>query len=181
MPALKNCTGPGCQLCEGGNKALLRVAFNFFCMADKTMKIIECGTRWFGDVLRLRGKYGFDNWAFEIERRGAAGNPKTTYSILPENKLDAATKEVIAGLALHDLDRETVAVAKAACQDDTGEAAAVVSGEIARALHAQLVHLSQNDTAAFFRRFGIERVSQLRAVDQAAAQGFLSERQGLPF
>jgi hypothetical protein len=78
--AYEECTGKGCQHCAGGIRSSLRVAFNVFVVADGTMKIMEGGARWFTDVLKVRNKYGLGNYAFEIERHGAAGSPKTTYS-----------------------------------------------------------------------------------------------------
>jgi hypothetical protein len=66
----------------------LRVMLNFFVPAEGDMKVIEGGTVWFKDVLKVRDKYGLDKWLFEIERHGEADDPKTTYSILPEEKLD---------------------------------------------------------------------------------------------
>lgn len=81
----------------------LRVMLNFFVPAEGDMKVIEGGTVWFKDVLKVRDKYGLDKWLFEIERHGEAGDPKTTYSILPEEKLDDDLRGQIAGAELHDL------------------------------------------------------------------------------
>jgi len=81
----------------------LRVMINFYVPAEQDMKVIEGGTVWFKDVLKVRDKYGLDKWLFEVERHGEAGDPKTTYTILPEEKLDDAHKAEIAGAGLHDL------------------------------------------------------------------------------
>ncbi|MFB3852576.1 MAG: hypothetical protein ACE148_01995 [Vicinamibacterales bacterium] len=54
---------------------------NFYVPAENAMKVIEGGTVWFKDVLKIRDKYGLDKWLFEIERHGEAGSPKTTYSL----------------------------------------------------------------------------------------------------
>ena len=35
---------------------------------------------------RSATNYGLDKWLFEIERHGEAGDPKTTYSILPDGR-----------------------------------------------------------------------------------------------
>jgi hypothetical protein len=40
---------------------------------------------------------------FEIQRHGEAGNPKTGYTILPEEKLNAAQLDEIANLGLHNM------------------------------------------------------------------------------
>ena len=65
----------------------LRVMLNFYVPAESAMKVIEGGTVWFKNVLKIRDKYGVDKWLFEIERHGEAGDPKTTYSLLPEEEL----------------------------------------------------------------------------------------------
>jgi hypothetical protein len=81
----------------------LRVMLNFFVPAESGMKVIEGGTVWFKDVLKVRDKYGLDKWLFEIERHGDAGDPKTTYSILPEEKIDDAMRARIRDAEAHDL------------------------------------------------------------------------------
>lgn len=81
----------------------LRVMLNFFVPAESDMKVIEGGTVWFKDVLKVRDKYGLDKWLFEIERHGDAGDPKTTYSILPEEKIDDAMRARIRDAEDHDL------------------------------------------------------------------------------
>ena len=89
----------------GPKKAVLRVAINFFVVADGTMKVIEGGSQWFGDVMKVRDKYGLEAWSFEIERKGAAGDTKTKYTILPDTQLDEATRAKIKRAELHDLAR----------------------------------------------------------------------------
>ena len=74
--AYEECPGKDCGHCEAGTRAGLRVACNFYVLADRAMKIIEGGPRWFGDVLKVRKKYGLDAWAFEIERHGARQQPE---------------------------------------------------------------------------------------------------------
>jgi hypothetical protein len=65
------------------------VAINFFRLPEKSLKVIEQGRNWFQDLLKVREKYGLENWAFEIERHGTSENTKTTYTILPEEKITA--------------------------------------------------------------------------------------------
>ena len=84
-----SCLGEGCSFCGGGKKPSLRVSVNFFQLPERSLKIIEGGLGWFKDLIKVREKYGLDQWTFEIERRGEAGNTKTTYSILPEEKQSA--------------------------------------------------------------------------------------------
>src|SRR5512138_846999 len=85
-------TGERYETYDAANKAhadkrpSLRVMLNFYVPAESAMKVIEGGTVWFKDVLKIRVKYGVDKWLFKIESNGEAGSPKTTYSLLPEEK-----------------------------------------------------------------------------------------------
>ena len=81
----------------------LRVGINFYVPADGVMKVVEGSVYWFKDVSRVRDKYGLDKWLFEIKRHGNAGDSKTTYSILPEEKLDDAMRTCIQNARMHDL------------------------------------------------------------------------------
>lgn len=91
------------NIAHQGKRPSLRVMLNFYVPTEGAMKVIEGGTVWFKDVLRVRDKYGLDKWLFEIERHGDAGDPKTTYSILPEEKLDDEMRARIAAAEAHDL------------------------------------------------------------------------------
>jgi hypothetical protein len=157
-------------------RASLRVSVNFFVPAENAMKVIEGGTMWFKDVLKVRDKYGLDKWLFEIERHGEAGNPKTTYSILPEEKLDDAMRERIAGCELNDLERlvngssdekSDAGTAKPATK--TGPIDPRVAGEIV----ARLKALPRSDLDGFMKKFGVQRVRDLKASDEAAARAYL--------
>lgn len=88
---------------HAGKRPSLQIMLNFFVPAENAMKIIEGGVNWFRDVLNVRDKYGLDRWLFEIKRSGGAGDPKTVYSVLPEEKIDAEMRRRIEAAALHDL------------------------------------------------------------------------------
>ena len=88
-----------------GRYSSLRVAMNLYIPAEKAVKVYEMGAVVFKDVFKLREKYGLDTWAFEIERHGGKGDSKTSYSILPEQRLDDAMRRQIAQLELHDLEK----------------------------------------------------------------------------
>jgi hypothetical protein len=158
------------------------------------MKIIEGGPRWFGDVIKVRRKYGLTTWAFEIERHGAANSPKTTYTILPDTKLDETQQAQVAAAKLHDLKRDTAAAASAAFAEDlingseslkakmtNGRHGASVPIDVARQFHEQLKNVPKQQVEAFLQMFGIERVSQLRAADEAQAREFITTHAILPF
>ena len=153
----------------------LRVMLNFFVPAEQDMKVIEGGTNWFKDVLKVRDKYGLDKWLFEIERHGEAGDPKTTYSILPEEKLDAALRRQIGDAELHDL----AALSSGEASDDKGDkpASKPSGGPIdprdASQLVGRLKQLPRSDVDTFLAEFGVRRVRDLKASDLAAAKELL--------
>ena len=154
----------------------LRVSLNFFVPADNAMKVIEGGTTWFKDVLKIKEKYGVKNWQFEVERHGDAGNPKTTYSILPEEKIDDELRARIEAAELHDLEHVTEGLGDAA--DETAQAkAAAKSGPIeprvASELVAMLKALPRSDLDAFLKKFGVQRVRDLKAADEGPARTFI--------
>ncbi|MBK6696875.1 MAG: hypothetical protein IPG50_32515 [Myxococcales bacterium] len=81
----------------------LRVALNFYVPSEGTMKIVEGGTQWFRDLVNVREKYGLDKWLFEIKRHGKPKDPKTKYTILPEEKIDDALRAKLSHVSAHDL------------------------------------------------------------------------------
>jgi len=90
---------------QDGKRPTLKVGINFYDLGDKSLKVYEMNVGTFKTLVKLRKKYGLDAWAFEVERQGAKGDPKTKYSILPEHQLDDRQIDTIAHLELHDLSR----------------------------------------------------------------------------
>ena len=152
----------------------LRVMLNFFVPAEGDMKVIEGGTVWFKDVLKVRDKYGLDKWLFEIERHGEAGDPKTTYSILPEEKLDDDLRGQMAGAELHDLAALSSGDANADKGGDKPASKPTSGGPIdprdASQLVGRLKQLPRSDVDAFLAEFGVKRVRDLKASDVAKAK-----------
>ena len=163
------CTGEGCEHCKPGKRPSLRVMINFFVHAEDEMKVIEGGTVWFNDVLKVRKKYGLDTWLFEIERHGEAGDPKTTYSILPEEKIDADLRARIEEVELHDL----AAIGTGGEEEDEGGAAAPVDAKVAAELVSRLKALPRESVDTFLEQFGVQRVRDLPAADVTAARQLL--------
>lgn len=178
-------TGERYETYDAANKAhadkrpSLRVMLNFYVPAENAMKVIEGGTTWFKDVLKIRDKYGVDKWLFEIERHGEAGNPKTTYSLLPEEKVTDELKAKIAACELHDLERlansqgdaEDAKPATASAGRKDGPIDPRVAGEIV----ARLKSLPRADVDAFIAKMGVQRVRDLKASDETAARSLLDQ------
>jgi hypothetical protein len=162
-----------------GKRPSLRVAMNFYVIAENAMKVIEGGSQWFKDVLKLRDKYGLGVWSFEIERRGEAGDPKTRYSMLPEEKLGDELRKKIAATALHDLPN-------VAGGDGAGEGAttapAVKDGPIdtptATALVARLKALPRAAVDGVLGELGVSRVRELSMAKAARANALLDQLAG---
>ena len=152
----------------------LRVMLNFFVPDEDDMKVIEGGTNWFKDVLKVRDKYGLDKWLFEIERHGDAGDPKTTYSILPEEKLDDAMRTRIASAEAHDL--AALSSGEAASSGDKApskpntDSAGPIDPRVASELVGRLKALPRSDVDTFLGEFGVKRVRDLKASDAPAAR-----------
>jgi hypothetical protein len=155
-----------------GKRPSLRVAINFFVIAESAMKVIEGGSQWFKDVLKLRDKYGLGAWSFEIERRGEAGDPKTRYSMLPEEKVGDELRKKIAAAALYDLPN-------VAGGDGAGDAAtpAPKDGPIdtptATALVARLKALPRATVDGVLGELGVQRVREMTMAQAARANAML--------
>ena len=145
-------------------KPSLRVMLNFYVPAEHEMKVIEGGTVWFKDILKLRDKYGLERWLFEIQRHGEAGSPKTKYTILPEEKLDAAQLDDIAGLGLHDL---------AGLVDGDDEDDPPMDADTVAQLVSRLKALPRTDVNTFLTQLKVRRVRDLRRSDEEAARQLL--------
>lgn len=169
----EECTGDGCKHCTGGKRPSLRVMLNFFVLAENEMKIIEGGTTWFKDVIKVRDKYGLEKWSFEIERHGESGDPKTSYSILPEEKIDDELRAKLAAAEVHNL-------AGIGSGENNDKASAKSNGghidpRVAGDLVAQLKTLQRSDVDAFLAEFKVQRVRDLRAEDEARAKAYIAK------
>jgi len=169
---------------QSDKKPSLRVMLNFFVPAEGAMKVIEGSTTWFKDVLKVRDKYGLEKWLFEIERHGESGNPKTQYSILPDEKITDEVRAKIAAAQVHDLEKLASGDAGAAAASAAGEKAAPapaaggngpIDPRVAGDLVARLKALPRVDLDAFLKKFSVERVRDLRAGQEAQARSFLEQ------
>jgi len=74
-----------------GRKRQSRYAQNVYVLSLKgkplnEMRVVELNFNTMTAVIGLRDKFGFSKFFFEIKRHGAAGDTKTTYQVLPENR-----------------------------------------------------------------------------------------------
>ena len=86
-----------------GLKPTFRFPINVAVLPDFEVKVLEVGVGLFRDVLKVKKKYSLEGWAYEVTRRGAAKDPKTTYDLLPERQLTGDEQRRCASLKLHDL------------------------------------------------------------------------------
>ena len=156
----------------------LRVMLNFFVPDEDEMKVIEGGTNWFKDVLKVRDKYGLDKWLFEIERHGAAGDPKTSYTILPEEKLTPEQIKEIDALRLHDLPKVVSGGSDNFDSYDKGGnssgGAETIDARSASQLVGRLKALPREAVDTFLEKFGVQRVRDLKGSDEKAAAAFIA-------
>lgn len=169
-------------------KPSLRVMMSFYVPAEDDMKVIEGGTAWFRDLVKVREKYGLERWLFEVERHGEARDPKTKYTILPEEKIDASMQARIEEAGLHDLaalvgDEEEsqaramdpAAVEALISRSPQARASEAIEPQAAVDLVSRLKQLSRPDIEHFLTDLGVRRVRDLRADDLPRALARLDE------
>jgi hypothetical protein len=153
-----------------GKRPSMKVAINFYVLPQGEMKIIEGSSQWFRDLWAVREKYGLENWSFEIKRHGEPKDPKTKYTILPEEKLAAEQRERIAKLELHDI--ETTLLNGGSAKED-GDA--LVDESLAGAIIERMREIPVKDIRSMLEQFGAQRVRDLKASAAAAFLELLSQ------
>jgi hypothetical protein len=170
-----------------GRSSNLRVAMNIYVLAENAVKVYEMGATVFKDVFKLRDKYGLDTWAFEIERHGGKGDNKTSYTILPEQRLDDAMRRKIAQLELHDLEKVLSNTDDGDGDEERGfdsyedkqdapkdKRDRPIDSAILEQVMPRLKVLPRERLDEFLKQFKVQRVKDLRAGDQTAVLEFLS-------
>lgn len=158
-----------------GQKASLRVALNVVVFETREMKVLEQGVVFFKDLVRVREKYGLDKWAFEVQRHGAAKDPKTTYSILPERQLTAEEQRAMESLPLHDLER---LYRDAGSEDERAiEPVDAIDAKTAQSIGTVLRGMPKDAVERFCQKFGVARIKELPAAQTAQAIAFLDDLQ----
>lgn len=161
-----------------GVRPSLRVAFNVAVFASQEVRILEQGVVFFKDLSRIRDKYGLEKWAFEVQRHGGPKDPKTTYSILPEQQLSDEQQKLFQALPLHDLEK-----AYAGGGEDTGalgtydEKLALIDAKEAERLVALLKTVPREAVDRFLQHFGIARIRDLPAAHAEKALAFITALQ----
>jgi len=161
------------ELKTKGHKPSLRVALNVALYDTKEVKVFEQGVMFFKQLLQMRSKRKLDEWAFEVQRHGAAKDPKTTYSILPEHKLTPEEQAEFQALPQHDLEK--------LYSDDAGEslgsydrkADGAVDPKTAQSIVQSLKALPREAVDRFCEKFGIARIKDLPAAQVDKAQAFV--------
>lgn len=168
-----------------GLKPSLRVAFNVALFDTKEVKVLEQGVVFFKDLVRIREKYGLEKWAFEVQRHGAAKDPKTTYSILPEKQLTLEEQHEFRALPLHDLERLYKDEGGGGSSGTSGggggaalgsydkRAADTVDPKTAQSIAVVLKSMPKDAVDRFCKQFGVARIKDLPATHVEKAIAFL--------
>jgi hypothetical protein len=159
-----------------GHKVSLRVAYNVVLPETGEMKVLEQGVMFFKDLVQVREKYGLEKWAFEVKRHGAAKDPKTTYSILPERQLTAEERKAFQSVELLDLPKlyagETEAEPATASEP---EVSGPIDPKLATAIVTQLKAMPRQAVDRFLEQFGIKRIKDLPAAQWERAKAFVEK------
>jgi len=162
-----------------GHKPSLRVALNVALYETREVKVVEQAVTFFNTLLELRAKYGLEKWAFEVKRRGAAKDPKTTYSILPDRQLTPEEVSAFQALRLHDLPKLYAAEAEGGEGGASPGAAASakasepVDVKLAQEMATALKSLPREAVDRFLQKFSVQRIRDLPASKGAVARAFI--------
>ena len=153
-----------------GLKPTLRIALNVALFDTKEIKVLEQGVTFFKDLVRVRDKYTLEKWAFEVQRHGAAKDPKTTYSILPEQQLTPEQLRAFGALQQHDLEK----LYESGPADEPAPVAdGPIDPQLAQALGAALKALPREAVDRFCQKFGVQRIKDLQASQANMAKVFV--------
>lgn len=146
------------------------------------MKVLEQGVMFFKDLVRVREKYGLEKWAFEIQRHGAAKDPKTTYSILPEHQLSGEQQKAFHALPQHDLSKLYAGEIEGGgggsslgSYDQKSDGS--IDPKIAQAIATQLKALPREAVDRFLQKLGVQRIKDLPAAQVEKARAFVEQLQ----
>lgn len=166
-----------------GLKPSLRVALNVALYDSKEVKVLEQGVMFFKDLVRVREKYGLEKWAFEIQRHGAAKDPKTTYSILPEHQLSPEEMKAFKALPQQELGKLYAAetpsegTGPALNSYDEKASSATVEPKVAQTLATQLKAMPREAVDRFLEKFAVQRIKDLPANMVEKARAFVEQMQ----
>ena len=163
-----------------GREKKLRMSFNFYVPAEKAMKVIEGGRPWFREVIEKTTKFGADTWIFRIERHGAARDPRTIHAVTRYRRIDADLRAEIEAAKLHDLKAFHGEVRPQRPSLAATRTLPFISAEAAGALVARLKGLPRPLVEQFLSTFGVSRVRDLRANQEAAARAFIGDHEPQP-
>ena len=158
-----------------GHKVSLRVAYNVALPETGEVKVLEQGVMFFKDVVRARSKYTTEKWAFEVQRHGAAKDPKTTYSILPERQLTAEERKSFQAVELLDLPKLYAGELEKEPESEEAAPEGPIDPKLATAIVTQLKAMPRQAVDRFLEQFGIKRIKDLPAAQWERAKAFVEK------
>jgi hypothetical protein len=158
-----------------GHKVSLRVAYNVALPETGEVKVLEQGVMFFKDLVRVREKYGLEKWAFEVQRHGAAKDPKTTYSILPERQLTAEERKSFQAVELLDLPKLYAGELEKEPESEEAAPEGPIDPKLATAIVTQLKAMPRQAVDRFLEQFGIKRIKDLPAAQWERAKVFIEK------
>jgi hypothetical protein len=158
-----------------GHKVSLRVAYNVALPETGEVKVLEQGAMFFKDLVRVREKYGLEKWAFEVQRHGAAKDPKTTYSILPERQLTAEERKSFQAVELLDLPKLYAGELEKEPEAEAPEPSGPIDPKLATAIVTQLKAMPRQAVDRFLEQFEIKRIKDLPAAQWERAKDFVEK------
>jgi hypothetical protein len=178
-----------------GHRVSLRIAFAVALLDTREVKVFEQGVGFFKDLLEVKEKYGLERWAFQIKRIGAAKDPKTKYSILPERQLSPDEVAAFKGFRIpnlrdlySDVPSASGAAAAAGTSNATPHSAATSGGAMqsgfagaptfidphtGQQLVSALKMLPRESIDRFLAHFGVQQIKLVPAARTEEARYFV--------
>ena len=161
------------ELAAKGVKSLLRIAYNVALVDSREVKVFEQSEAFFRELVIVRKKYGFDKWAFEIQRHGSGLDTK--YKILADRPLTDDEQRIFKELPLLDLKKvytEQGTNEKKGASGRTTEAPGIdAKAEIVQALKA----LPPTAVSRFLSQFSVQKVRDLPVEKLSDAKAFVAQ------
>ncbi len=154
-----------------GKKASMRVALNFYVLAERTMKIIEGGVTWFKDLDAVTQQFPIEEHKFQIQRRGGANDPRTSYLFMPMGEVDQSLRSEIAKAELHNIEQ----VYSGHGPQDAVRSSSLIDPATAINLIERLKQLPRSVTDELLKPFGVQRVKEVKASDAAKLQAAIAK------
>jgi hypothetical protein len=156
---------------------------NVYCFSDGKVRVAELNAMTFKDLIKVREKYGLTKWKFEFQRNGKPRDPKTTYSLLPEEQLTDDERKMISAVNVHDIEKMASGGDSNSGEEQAPELGSfdaegndgVADEKSVKSIVDRLKALPRDMANDFLKKFGLAKVKELPAKKVKEALAYVAE------